>query len=105
MIASGYFSVTNTAPAIGLTNVIGPLYGPVAGGTRLTLVGQSLSLVPAGTSGVTTNPDQNGVISGVTIGNYTAVVDRTNRFDFYAAAFKQYHDITESDDIVFCTVL
>jgi hypothetical protein len=62
--------------------VIGPLHGPLAGGTRLTLIGQSLILTSYDKAGV--NEDsatvgQNASISSVAVGDYLAKVDRVNR--------------------------
>jgi hypothetical protein len=70
----------------------------MAGGTQLTLIGQSLVLRSANIGGVTessSTSNQYTSVSSVKIGNYTAIVDRDNRFDLCSVELKQSHDIMD----------
>lgn len=87
-------SVTSSTPTV--IKVIGPQYGPVAGGTRLTLVGQSLTFTSPNMgkiAEISTTSYPYTSVSGISIGNYTAVVDRVNRLDYCEVVLKRYYDV------------
>jgi hypothetical protein len=65
----------------------------------MTLIGQSLVLESESTDVVTessTKSNQHTIVSNVRIGNYTAIVDRANRFVLTCAVYLvQCNDIME----------
>ena len=71
---SFYFNAGGGATDV---SAVGPLHGPLAGGTRLTLIG--LSLVAYSPTPMPSKSADGNIISQVSIGNMPAIIDAFNR--------------------------